>query len=1416
MTRFVVCAAITGCLCAATLVGARELTFEDRVNAQRAIEQVYWNHRIWPKENPVAKPPLSAVMSDEAIRARVEDYLEKSNALDTWWRRPITGEQLQDELDRMARGSRDPQVLRELFTALSNDPYVIAETLARQTLADRLIRNWYAYDTRFHAETRARAMSALKACSSVDCLRSMDGEYRETTLRLGNIQHDVPRSGGVRALDPEAWREALGRLAKRFDSSRDSIPLRKLSSIEETPESFGVSAVLSQGASEIATASVVWRKQPFDAWWGARSPGEGLDVAVGVAEFHLPATSSSDCIGDTWTATRQDFPDPRDGQTAVWTGSEMIVWGGEDGIDLRSGARYDPVTDTWKATSIGLNAPDGRSQHTAVWTGTEMIVWGGYGTTGRLNSGGRYDPSTDSWKPTSWASGVPSGRFAHTAIWTGSEMIVWGGVDASYTNSGGRYRPSTDSWTPTSTQTNVPDGRESHTAIWTGTEMIVWGGSRPDPYGPSGQHIFDTGGRYFPATDSWLPTPIGGFAPHGRTGHAAVWTGTLMLVWGGLYYNADLENPVSYPILGGRYDPSTNSWTGLYGGQNVPVGRAWTSDVWTGTEMLIWGGSNASVVNSGGLYNPTTDSWRPTSTGANVPRARSRPSSIWTGTEMIIWGGTVAPSGATTTGARYKPASDTWVPTSNGAIEPSARAWHTGVWTGSELIVWGGESFDGGFLYFNSGGRYLPSTDNWTATSTGTNVPEPRASASAVWTGTRMIIWGGYASGPTLNTGGRYDPSTDSWQSTSVGAQVPSGRYGHSAIWTGTQMIVWGGRPTSSTTNTGGRYDPSTDAWTSTSTGTNVPAARYVHTAVWTGTTMVVWGGTLNDDAAYDSGGRYDPTTDAWIPTSRDANTPGARSRHTAVWTGSAMIVWGGCSFDTSASRLCLNSGGRYDPASDSWTATSVGANVPTARENQTAVWTGREMVVWGGRDFSNSKVNSGGRYNPVDDAWRSTSMSGPVPNPREGSEAAWTGAEMIVWGGAPLTASGGAYCARNVCVSDGQPVNCDDGNPCTDDSCDPVSGCLHVNNNGSCDDGNVCTLNDTCSQGTCRGQSVCDDGIPCTDDIADATNNCACTHPISAQGTPCDDGNACTQGTTCDGLGGSVGDCGGGLPVSCNDNSICTDDSCDPGVGCVHTNNPSVCDDGNPCTDDSCDSSTGCRHTNNSLTECDGDACTTGDRCSGGACLLHTGSLNCDDSNPCTDDGCDTVSGCFHLNNNQSCDDGNACTLLDSCVGGACQAGSPVVCNDFNPCTTDACVPSVGCTFTANANTCDDGNACTTGDVCSGGTCQGTPVAVPSEIMNLLVQADKKTYVWDQQPSATRYDVVRGSLSALPVGPGNADEVCLNDLPAATVTDSNNPSVGTGFWYLSRGQSPCGSGTYGTRGIHGSPGAPRTTTTCP
>src|SRR5206468_2860960 len=113
------------------------LSFADRVAYQRAIEDVYWRHRIWPKERPDPKPSLDVVMAQATIEKKVQDYLRNSELLEQDWQKPITADQLQTEMERMASHTKQPEVLRELFAALGNDPFVIAECLARPVLAER-------------------------------------------------------------------------------------------------------------------------------------------------------------------------------------------------------------------------------------------------------------------------------------------------------------------------------------------------------------------------------------------------------------------------------------------------------------------------------------------------------------------------------------------------------------------------------------------------------------------------------------------------------------------------------------------------------------------------------------------------------------------------------------------------------------------------------------------------------------------------------------------------------------------------------------------------------------------------------------------------------------------------------------------------------------------------------------------------------------------------------------------------------------------------------------------------------------------------------------------------------------------------------------------------------------------------------
>ena len=234
----------------------RTLSFVERVAYQRAIEDVYWRHRIWPRssgEQSGPKPALEKIMSQAQLEAKVEEYLRNSELLAQYWHRPITPEQLQAEMDRMAKHTKQPEVLRELFVALGNDPFVVAECLARAALAERLVTQLYGIDQKIHGLIKRRAEGEL-AGGSVEGMKQMSGNYNVMEwIRTGdepaaesNVAHprrlsglrNEDSAGGAPALQKqgafdgikmtsEQWQENLDKLAASFNNTNAVVtPLR--------------------------------------------------------------------------------------------------------------------------------------------------------------------------------------------------------------------------------------------------------------------------------------------------------------------------------------------------------------------------------------------------------------------------------------------------------------------------------------------------------------------------------------------------------------------------------------------------------------------------------------------------------------------------------------------------------------------------------------------------------------------------------------------------------------------------------------------------------------------------------------------------------------------------------------------------------------------------------------------------------------------------------------------------------------------------------------------------------------------------------------------------------------------------------------------------------------------------------------
>ena len=284
-----------------------------------------------------------------------------------------------------------------------------------------------------------------------------------------------------------------------------------------------------------------------------------------------------------------------------------------------------------------------------------------------------------------------------------------------------------------------------------------------------------------------------------------------------------------------------------------------------------------------------------------------------------------------------------------------------------------------------------------------------------------------------------------------------------------------------------------------------------------------------------------------------------------------------------------------------------------------------------------------------------------------------------------------GDACVDGSCQP-GVSKNCNDNNSCTDDSCDETSGqCVNADN-GTCQ----CQVDDNCQDddNKCNGYPICVDNVCVTkvgsvvecssvDDTECAKNTCepdtgSCVMMPEPPGGSCSDSNACTDGDQCDGNGSCVG-----APIECDDDNICTNDTCNQQDGCQYQNNDSLCDDNDPCTVD--------------------------DQCGNGVC--DGVPFDCDDGNVCTSDDCVIENGgpgCLNLPTSGICDDQNACSIDDHCVNGLCM-GAELVCDDNDPCTDNQCDPTSGCVYPAAAEgtECDDGNVCTGGDLCANGQCQ-------------------------------------------------------------------------------------------------------------
>ena len=335
-----------------------------------------------------------------------------------------------------------------------------------------------------------------------------------------------------------------------------------------------VAARLSDGPPHVSGAAPRILNAPEEtaAWAWTGSAGEGDEVA--------PAG---------WRRGMSGPLRPRDGHAAVWTGSELVVWGGDPEGD---GGAYDPRRDRWRRIPPAPFPPP--HSFASAWTGREVVVWGGRRADGPVAAGAAYDPVGDRWRVVARAPLVPRAPLA--GVWTGRELVVVGGApDAGeWLTDGAAYDPVADRWRAIAP---MPFALEEAVGLWTGREVVVFG---------------ERVAAWDPAADRWRELPPPPLAPGGTT---AVWTGADIMAWDFELHAAALS---PYSAAGWRSLP------------DLPVEFADCEPEGTMAGRVVF----AEHCGQGAIYRLSTRRW----TRVTHPHQLSA-APRWTGRDLLFWVG---------------------------------------------------------------------------------------------------------------------------------------------------------------------------------------------------------------------------------------------------------------------------------------------------------------------------------------------------------------------------------------------------------------------------------------------------------------------------------------------------------------------------------------------------------------------------------------------------------------------------------------------------------------------------------------------------------------------------------------------------------------------------------------------------------
>ena len=326
-----------------------------------------------------------------------------------------------------------------------------------------------------------------------------------------------------------------------------------------------------------------------------------------------------------------------------------------------------------------------------------------------------------------------------------------------------------------------------------------------------------------PVAGTWRRTPTAPFAV--MAGQAGVWTGKELLVVG---WPPSPQGTLADAAA--AYNPSTSTWTRL----PVPPktdNYCRRSAVWTGKEMVAWGCGQL-------VFNPATRRWRrlpPAPTGQGV--------AVWTGREVVGWGGGCC-GDASSDGSAYKPSTNSWRKLAKSPLAPSQQP--LGVWTGREVLIFVSRFDPEGKPWparYARAAAYNPAADSWRRLAPMMQ-SDLRFGGPAIWDGREALV---VSAGSSSKSTFAYGPATNGWRRL---AAMPSSRVGPAAVWTGSRLFVWGGQNADASRYLGDgvAYDPGSNRWASIA---RAPLPASGGTAVvWTGRSLMVWGGVVPSSGA--------------------------------------------------------------------------------------------------------------------------------------------------------------------------------------------------------------------------------------------------------------------------------------------------------------------------------------------------------------------------------------------------------------------------------------------------------------------------------------------------------------------------------------------------------------------------------------